>query len=143
LSAIVVVDASIAVKWLIPESGSREALSLVRRWASENVEAIAPVLLWVEVTNTLFQHIRSGELSSKAATKLLLWLNEIGLKPRSEVSLIPRALTLAKEHGLTNTYDSTYLALAESEKAEFWTADVRLHTSVGKRLPWVRLVGGP
>lgn len=143
MSAIVVVDASTAVKWLIPESGSREALSLVRRWASENVEAIAPVLLWVEVTNALFQHIRSGELTSKAATKLLVWLNEIGLKPRSEVSLIPRALALAKEHGLTNTYDSTYLALAESEKAEFWTADGRLYTSVSKRLPWVRLVGGP
>ena len=35
------------------------------------------------------------------------------------------------------SYDSSYLALAESLGCELWTADARLQRAVG--LPWVRL----
>ena len=55
--------------------------------------------------------------------------------------LYNRALAMASELGLTSTYDAVYLALAESEGCEVWTADRRLYLAVRERLNYVRSVG--
>lgn len=38
-------------------------------------------------------------------------------------------------------YDAHYLALAEREGCEYWTADQRLWNTVKAALPWVRWLG--
>lgn len=137
MTDIVVVDASVAVKWLLPEELSEEALTLARRWAQANVLAIAPILLWAEVSNALHQRVRSGEIKADDASLLLNELSRLGLEPSSEVHLSPRAITLAAEFSLTNTYDAIYLALAEEEHAEFWTADRPLYQAAREQVEWV------
>jgi len=137
VATAVVVDASVAVKWLLPEVGSEQALALARRWAREGVTAVAPALLWLEVSNVLHQRVRAGELGTGDAARLLEGLAHLGLERRSEVSVYSRAVHMASELGLTNTYDAVYLALAESEEAEFWTGDGGLYTATRGRLQWV------
>jgi predicted nucleic acid-binding protein len=44
---------------------------------------------------------------------------------------------LAQQYNLPATYDAHYLALAEHEKCEYWTADTRLWNAVRDKLPWV------
>jgi predicted nucleic acid-binding protein len=59
----------------------------------------------------------------------------------SPLALSTRALELADRFGLSATYDAHYLALAEREGCEYWTADERLWNSVRAQLGWVRWLG--
>jgi predicted nucleic acid-binding protein len=50
-------------------------------------------------------------------------------------------LLITVKLGLKAAYDAYYLALAESLKADFWTADQRLTNAVAEKLPWVKCLG--
>ncbi len=135
----VVPDASLVVKWVLPEAGSAEALALAEDWAARSVALVVPTLLWSEVGNVLHRRTVAGDLEHAAARRLLRELLGLGLTTRSEVDLSPRALELALDLGLPSLYDAVYLALAEAEEAEFWTFDARLHRTVAPRIAWARL----
>ena len=53
MNGIVIVDASLAFKWLVREEHSDEARAISRSWASEGIRTAAPHLMPVEVTNAL------------------------------------------------------------------------------------------
>ena len=55
--------------------------------------------------------------------------------------LYHRALTLAGTLDLGTTYDALYLALAESEECDLWTADRRFVRSLRGRFPRARWIG--
>ena len=57
-----VVDASVAVKWVIPEAGAADALSLRRQ-----AKLISPDLLLAECANILWKKVRRNELSKDEA----------------------------------------------------------------------------
>ena len=38
-------------------------------------------------------------------------------------------------------YDTAYLALAQLDRCDFWTADRRLYNTVKEELPWVKWIG--
>jgi predicted nucleic acid-binding protein len=63
---------------------------------------------------------------------------ELELNFLEYAELSKRAMTLAQQYGLPATYDAHYLALAEHEKCEYWTADTLLWNAVRDKLPWVR-----
>lgn len=50
-------------------------------------------------------------------------------------------MELAHQFNLPATYDPHYLALAEREGCEYWTADARLWNTVKGKLAWVRWLG--
>ena len=114
-----VVDASVAVKWVIGEPGAEQALRLRRHTVS------APELLIAECANILWKKFRIGELTEPEASLA------VGLLARSEIELTPmrsltrRAVELAflLDH---SAYDCMYLALAEAAACPFVTADARL-----------------
>lgn len=129
--AVVVVDASLAVKWLLPEEGSARALELAERWTREGVQAVVPTLFWSEVGNVLYQRVRQGHLDVSQADRLLKELLDFGLTTRSEVAFRRPSLQIAARYRLPSLYDAVYLALAEAEDAALWTADGRLHRTMG------------
>ena len=45
MSGLVVVDASLAFKWLVSEENSDKARALSRSWADEGIQAAAPYLM--------------------------------------------------------------------------------------------------
>jgi predicted nucleic acid-binding protein len=57
-----VIDASVAVKWVIEETGTEAALSLRR-----GAKLIAPELLVAECANVLWKKVRRNELSRDEA----------------------------------------------------------------------------
>lgn len=113
-----VVDASVAVKWILPESGSSAAASL----RELNDDLSAPSLITVEVGNALWKAVRRGSVTRSEALEgfeaALISLQS--LIPIEELRV--RALTLAIElrHPI---YDCFYLALAQRENALLVTAD--------------------
>jgi predicted nucleic acid-binding protein len=140
MTDVVVVDASLALKWVLSEADSNTAITLLRKWNTDNMEVIAPALFTYEATNILYRQVVTNKLTYDEVKKLLTKLFSIGIllnfAQHTEISL--RAMELSHRFGLPVAYDAHYLALAEHEKCEYWTADSRLCNAVKDKLPWVR-----
>jgi predicted nucleic acid-binding protein len=139
---VVVVDTSLVLKWIINEPDSEKALALLTKWSNEGVEIHAPALLAYEATNSLYQKVRSGKYTLDGAKQSLVDVifTELELDFSQDAALSVRALEFADRFGLQATYDPHYLALAEREGCELWTADTRMWQIVRSELTWVRWV---
>ncbi len=126
-----VVDASVGVKWFIPEKGSDRAVKLLEDHVNGEVELYAPDLFKVEVMNALRKYHARGVMSDSQLIKSLSILRELGLH-LVEISwdLLRKAL-LRSVRGLT-LYDSLYLVLAEELDADLVTADEKLYRFGGR-----------
>jgi predicted nucleic acid-binding protein len=118
-----VVDASVAIKWVVEEPGTAEALALRRH------RLTAPDLLVPECANILWKKARRKELSEAEA------LLAARLLERAEVDLAPmrRLLEPATQLAVTldhPAYDCLYLALAQATNSDFITTDERLCAKV-------------
>jgi predicted nucleic acid-binding protein len=116
-----VVDASIAVKWVIPEVLS----DLADRVRDGEEDVLAPDLLLVEVANALWRKTTAREISPREADAAFDLVRRSGIDLRPAGPLLPRAMDLARRLGHP-VYDCVYLALAARERASLVTADQRL-----------------
>lgn len=115
----VIVDANVALKWVIDEDGSEAA----RRLVAEETLA-APDLMFIECANVLCTKVRRGLISE---TTSRLALDAILASPIRAISARPSigaAQVIALELRQT-AYDSLYLAIAITEHATLVTADER------------------
>jgi predicted nucleic acid-binding protein len=115
---MIVVDASVAVKWVLSETGSEAAAAL------RDQDLIAPVLWLAEAANVLWRRARIGEITGEQASARL---SELLKAPVASLPIEPhleRALELAIEIGHP-TYDCVYLALALHHQTHVVTADRR------------------
>ena len=118
----VIVDASVAVKWMFTEEGSVESRELL----AHRIVLHAPDLLLIEAANVLWKKARRKEIADAQP-----YLEELARLPdvvvlRPSVDLIARASVIALEIAHP-VYDCLYLACAEVEGAPLVTADGRLH----------------
>jgi predicted nucleic acid-binding protein len=116
-----VVDASVAVKWVIPEVLS----DLADRVRDGAEDVLAPDLLLVDVANALWRKTTAREISAREADGAFDLVRRSGIDLRPAGPLLPRAMDLARRLGHP-VYDCVYLALAEREEATLVTADQRL-----------------
>lgn len=122
-----VVDASVAVKWFVPEIHSGHALRLLRkRFALQ-----APELIQAEFGNILRKKCRAGELDGTAAGEILDNFKRSPLVVQPHRAFMKLAWEIALKHRQT-FYDSLYLALAMTEKARMVTADRKFYDALGR-----------
>lgn len=123
--ADIVVDASVVVKWYIPERDHEPARQLRDDYLNGRHDLLAPALLPFEVGNALkYSGHYSGERLRDASTTL----TEYG------ITLVPYRnagpLTdVAVDLDIT-FYDAAYLALAHTSDSTVYTADSRLLDAV-------------
>jgi predicted nucleic acid-binding protein len=115
-----VVDASIAVKWVIEEKGTAAALSLRKQ-----AKLIAPELLVAECANILWKKVRRDELSKDEALLAARLLQGADLELFSTRGLLDAAALIAIDLDHP-AYDCLYVALAAERDCRFVTADDRL-----------------
>lgn len=133
---MIVVDASVAVKWLLPETGADAA----RRLLDSGDTLLGPALIRVEVAAAVARKARYGEMDPRdAAAAAELWFQSIrdGLIALSpDEADLPRGFGLALElrHPVQ---DCLYLALAERLGAELFTADQKFVACAGPSHPAV------
>lgn len=127
-----VLDASVAVRWFVPERGSEQAANLLAR----PITWIAPRLMFVEMAAALRRKVVGGELRMEVAAQALQAMVEAVADGTVRVSederLISAAflLALSVEHKVP---DCLYVALAEREGAGLATADKRLSDLATRR----------
>ncbi len=137
----VVLDASVALKWyLADEEGSTEALDLLRRHVSDEVEIIAPALLQYEVINGLMVARKRGRIREDVIISAIEGFMRVGLRFVALSGHYSRVVHFCKAYN-RSAYDASYLALAEAEQIPFITADERLYKAVTKDLDWVEWLG--
>jgi predicted nucleic acid-binding protein len=114
-----VIDASVAIKWVIDEAGTTAALSL------RGHRLLAPDLLNAECANILWKKVRRKELSEDEAllAARLLARSDVQFAPMRGLLEPATRLAIALGHP---AYDCVYLALAEARGCDFVTADASL-----------------
>jgi predicted nucleic acid-binding protein len=114
----IVVDASVAIKWYLPEPYSAAA----ERLLAGGFRLIAPDLLVAEVGNVLWKRVMRSELTVRKAQDILAALETLPLTLHPAPVLAENAMTIAC--GLKRSfYDSLYLALAMTADCRLVTAD--------------------
>ena len=141
MSGVVVVDASLAVKWLVREVHSDKAYALAHSWAREEVYPMAPYLMPVEVANALYKRVMRKEISLQEASSLLDGLLSTRIELREPAGVHVKAMELAAELKQDAVYDAHYLALAEALNCELWTADERFYRAATSGHTQVRWLG--
>jgi predicted nucleic acid-binding protein len=141
VSGVVVVDASLAVKWLVREVHSDKAYALARSWARAESDPMAPYLMPVEAANALYKRVLRQEITLQEATVLLGALLSIGIDLREPASMHVKAMELAAELQQDAVYDAHYPALAEALDCELWTADERFYRAASSGPTRVRWIG--
>jgi predicted nucleic acid-binding protein len=116
-------------------------VKLWEEWHEAGRSAVAPTLLYYEVSNAIHRYVVHGELLPEEGAEVLEAALGLNITLYGDVSLHRRASRMANRLALPATYDAHYLALAETLNAEFWTADHRLVSAVKPVLPWVHGVG--
>lgn len=123
---MLVIDASIAVKWVVEEEGTPQALAL-----RQQTKLIAPELLVAECANILWKKAARGELSKEEAilAAKLLQSAEVELLPMRSLFETATNLAIELDHP---AYDCIYLALAVENDCPFVTADERFLRKLGQ-----------
>jgi predicted nucleic acid-binding protein len=129
--SVFVVDASVVVKWFVPEIHSDAA----RRLLVLPHEYVAPDLLFAETANTIWKKIRREELTAEEGQHLVADIAQIAVETVPCRALAEDAHALANATGRT-VYDSMYVALAVRLNTRSITADDRLVAAL-KRIPAV------
>jgi predicted nucleic acid-binding protein len=140
---MIVVDASLGVKWFLDEAGSDEAIAVLVEHRSE---IIAPDLFGVEVAAALVREINAkrddnARYGWELARLLALFESEAVMLHRVPPKLVAYAADFAVEIGHP-LKDCIYLALAIAQGCELFTCDARFAAKAARWERSITLVTG-
>ncbi len=126
--SVVVVDASVVIKWYLPEDHGEAALRLL----DSPDEFIAPDHLFAETTNAVWKAVRRRALSAEEGFGIVERLDdEVEITLVSCRDLAADAYEIAIAYG-RSVYDAMYVALAVDRNTRLITADDRLYVALAR-----------
>jgi predicted nucleic acid-binding protein len=132
--SLFVVDASVGLKWFVPEADS----TFAQRLQDPAHQLHIPTFFDVEVANIIWKKRRRGELTRAEADAILAQLPLLPLTRHAEAPLIAPAFDVAEQTQRT-VYDCLYLALAIQLGGRMVTADDRFVNGLSGT-PWAASV---
>ncbi len=138
-----VIDSNLIAAVVLPLPYSDQATHKLIAWKRAGAELLAPALLEYEIAAILRKAVVARWLTTDLAVEAMgkiLALNVRCLTPTAH--LHEQALRWADRLGHSKAYDAQYLALAEQEGIELWTADRRLASGAQQiGAHWVHWLG--
>ena len=115
-----VFDASLILKWYLPDDALFERAVAIRR----GVDAVAPALMLVDLANALWKYVRAGLLDIEETCAVVASVSD-RIETTPDIDLLEDAqrLSASLQHPV---YDCLYLALASRERLPLVTVDKRL-----------------
>ncbi|MGA3185705.1 MAG: type II toxin-antitoxin system VapC family toxin [Bryobacteraceae bacterium] len=136
-----VVDASLAVKWLIPEEHGDRAMNLLAKFRNKSLDLTAPDHILIEMGSALWKRSTlKNEISESEAAESLTDFLALGIKLHPTPSLVGPAMRLAAQER-HSIYDMVYVTFARQLGCEFITADRTLKNKLGSKFSFIRWVG--
>ena len=125
---IVVVDASVATMWYLPQAFSEQAIDLL----GSGHDLVAPNLMRIEVGSALLRGLRRKELNPEETIEAIRSLlpEAVRLLPTS-AEQVEASLAIAVEHG-GSINDAIYVALARTLDAPISTSDKEMAATAWK-----------
>jgi predicted nucleic acid-binding protein len=139
-SDLVVIDASTAVKAVLPNPLQKYCLALVQTFA--DVQPAAPALWAYETTSAIAKAVHFDAITEKEALQALEKLDGMGVHlyvadVEQNRAVFEWTLRLKR----ASAYDSYYLVLTQMLECSFWTADKRLfHALEQAHMDWVHWI---
>jgi predicted nucleic acid-binding protein len=132
-----VLDASVAVKWYVPEIYVNEAVKLL----DGDHDFHVPELIFPEISNIIWKKVKREDITQTEGRRIIAALLETNWAVHSHKQTLVSAYAGAEATGQT-VYDFTYLALAISLDCEFVTADEKIYrtlenTPFKSNLKWI------
>lgn len=123
----VVLDASVALAWALPDEGSSTAEKILKKG---NVVFWVPALWWYEVTNALLVAVRRGRLKEYDRLEIMELYGILPVHTDATLNegIMSRVYTIAKEYKLS-VYDASYLELARRKNLKLATLDRKLFSA--------------
>jgi predicted nucleic acid-binding protein len=134
-----VVDASVAAKWILAEPDTERALALRERAEFEGVSLLAPEILTVEVANVICKRVIRGQLEPAEGERLFATFALMAPTLVHIGGLVRQALHLSLRFR-RSVYDGLYVALAIERSCDLVTADERLYNALKGPVPQLRLL---
>jgi len=131
-----VIDASVALKWVLTEPDSPKAISLRADFRNQIHELLAPDVFTVEVAHALTRAERKGLIKTPQAIRLLADVLSTPIPMVHFRPLLSRAISISSALRC-GVYDCIYVALAEQENCELITADDKLVKTLGTIFPFL------
>ena len=134
----IVVDASVVIKWFIPEDYHEEAAKLRNDHLYGHVEVYVPSHALLEVANALRKYVARKILTPDLALRILRTLLKMDLK---YIAIDGPTALEALEYALRNhvsVYDAYYIVVAHKLEATMFTADEKLLSALSQREPLVK-----
>ena len=120
-----VIDASVLIKFYVPEVLFDRAERLLANVEKGDIELSAPDLIYPEVGNILWKKNRLKELTRSEAEEITDAILSFPLKIEVSKPLLPLTVDIAIAYGIT-VYDASYLSLAKVYETTLITADRKL-----------------
>ena len=133
---MIVLDASVVVKWFSEEEYTDKALQIRRKFLNGEESIVIPDLLLYELANSLRYNRDFNSIDVKDALASIFDMHIDIIVPISE--LVRSAITLAFDHNIT-IYDAFYVALAKESSLNLITADDKLYKRTSK-LKFVKFI---
>ena len=137
----VCVDANLIIWSLAPFPLSAPAKALLRTLQQTQTTLIAPARLAFEVTASLRRLVYLKQIAPEEGEEAFQRFLRMPVRLSHRKPLFPLAWELAKRFNRSCAYDTVYLALAQLDRCDFWTADEKLYHAVKDHLPWVHWIG--
>ena len=139
-SKIVVIDASIAIKAILPNPLQGHCRALVHTFA--DVQPVAPALWIYETTSALSKAVHFEQLTENEGRRALEQLDALGVQLFvSDLEQNRSAFGWTVELRRGSAYDSFYLVLAQALDCDFWTADKKLFNALtDTQLNWLHWI---
>ena len=130
-----ILDASVALKWVLTESDSDKARRLREDFRNAIREFLAPDIFAVECAHALTKGERRGVIVDPDILYDEIMLDAPRLS--ASIPLMTRAIAIAKKARIA-VYDCVYVALAEQEGCELITADQKVLSALQASFPFVK-----
>lgn len=125
---MIVIDASVAIKWFVVEDGREDALAILELIKNAPADFAVPEFFYIEMMSVMTRLVSDQNVLDSIVDDLY---NLGFMQLRVGAKLLKVASQISRATGISG-YDALYAACAKSVKGKWLTADRKAHRKVAE-----------
>ncbi len=135
----IIVDSCVVAKWILCESDSAEAKSVLTSTMAQNGCVVVLDLAFAEVANAIWKRFHRGLLTAQEADDFLSDLETLPVTVETSRKWLGAAMAIAKQFD-RSIYDALFVAATRGLGYRGVTSDMPLHTATAASYPEIVLL---